>query len=262
MYGFIYRTTNLINGKMYIGQRTYDKFGKWKTYLGSGTLLRRAINKYGENNFKREILEICETRQDLNNAEKKWIAKYDATQNDMYYNISSGGDGGNTIAGYTEEQLQAYKEKKSILHKKCSVKGVNSPMAQFTENQIYSIIGMLIKGKHDCEIAEWFNVRSSTIYDIRHHKTWNSITGNIKFPILSKINRGTSKKCVCQYDENGNLINRYISGVEAEKMTGVPRKLISAVCHGNKRIAYGYIWRLDGDPFDKYKTVKKGKRNE
>ena len=47
MYGFIYITTNHINGKKYIGQRKYDKQGKWKEYLGSGVVLSKAIKKYG-----------------------------------------------------------------------------------------------------------------------------------------------------------------------------------------------------------------------
>ena len=36
MYGFIYITTNHVNGRQYIGQKKYDKSGKWKKYLGSG----------------------------------------------------------------------------------------------------------------------------------------------------------------------------------------------------------------------------------
>ena len=56
-YGFIYITTNNINGKKYIGQKKYDKEGKWKTYLGSGIILNRAIKKYGAENFSKEIIE-------------------------------------------------------------------------------------------------------------------------------------------------------------------------------------------------------------
>ena len=62
MYGFVYITTNHINGKQYIGQKKYDKSGKWKKYLGSGIVLKRDIEKYGESNFSKEIIEECETK--------------------------------------------------------------------------------------------------------------------------------------------------------------------------------------------------------
>lgn len=57
MYGFIYITTNHINGKQYIGQRKYDKKEKWKNYLGSGIILTRAIEKYGKENFSKKSLK-------------------------------------------------------------------------------------------------------------------------------------------------------------------------------------------------------------
>lgn len=63
MYGFIYITTNHINGKKYIGQKNYDKNGRWKEYLGSGIILKQAIQKYGVDNFSKEIIEECETKR-------------------------------------------------------------------------------------------------------------------------------------------------------------------------------------------------------
>jgi len=57
----IYKTTNLINGKIYVGQHKTDI--KEDGYLGSGKLLRLAILKYGINNFIREILATCDTRK-------------------------------------------------------------------------------------------------------------------------------------------------------------------------------------------------------
>ena len=54
MIGYIYKTTNLINKKIYIGQHTADKFDT--NYLGSGLLITKAINEYGKANFKVELL--------------------------------------------------------------------------------------------------------------------------------------------------------------------------------------------------------------
>ena len=119
MYGFIYITTNHINGKRYIGQKKYDKQGYWKEYLGSGIILAKAIEKYGRDNFSKEIIEECESKEKLNDREKYWISHYDAVNSDNFYNLALGGDGGNTLVGYTSEQLR---EHSKILSK--SLKGV------------------------------------------------------------------------------------------------------------------------------------------
>lgn len=60
MYGYIYKTTNLINGKIYIGQMHITIFLGNK-YLGSGKILKQAINKDGYNNFVVDLLEEVET---------------------------------------------------------------------------------------------------------------------------------------------------------------------------------------------------------
>ena len=93
-YGYIYKTTNLVNGKIYVGQKTSSTFLGNK-YLGSGSLLLRAINKYGFENFKVELLEWCIDKETLNNKEKYYILKYNSTDITIGYNISNGGQGGN-----------------------------------------------------------------------------------------------------------------------------------------------------------------------
>ena len=91
MYGYIYITTNLINNKKYIGKHkcSYHDLN----YFGSGKIIKEAINKYGKNNFKNEIIEWCDSLDKLNEREKYWIAYYNAKNDDLYYNISPGGDG-------------------------------------------------------------------------------------------------------------------------------------------------------------------------
>lgn len=85
---FIYLTTNLINGKQYIGQHYgYEN----DNYLGSGVKLSRAIIKYGKENFHRVILCYCKDQQEANQKEIEIIAKYNAVDSDEFYNLAEGG---------------------------------------------------------------------------------------------------------------------------------------------------------------------------
>lgn len=86
----IYKTTNLLNGKFYIGKDEKNN----PEYLGSGKILKLAINKNGKENFNKEILESCETREELNEREIYWINTLSATT--FGYNIADGGTGGRT----------------------------------------------------------------------------------------------------------------------------------------------------------------------
>lgn len=90
MYGYIYKTVNLINGKIYIGQKRSNVFLHNK-YLGSGVILKKAISKYGVENFKVELLEECETFDSLNEREIYWIDFYNSRSREIGYNVAKGG---------------------------------------------------------------------------------------------------------------------------------------------------------------------------
>ena len=109
MYGYIYITTNIINNKKYIGKHKSLEFDE--NYKGSGIRLNQAINKYGINNFTTIILEQCFSEEELNEKEIYWINYYDAVNDRNYYNIAEGGQGGNTYAGRTEEEMAITKMK-------------------------------------------------------------------------------------------------------------------------------------------------------
>ena len=85
---YIYMTTNLINGKKYIGQH---KGRPNDSYLGSGTTITKAIKKYGKENFQKEILCFCATREEADQKEKEFISLYDAVNNKNFYNNAEGG---------------------------------------------------------------------------------------------------------------------------------------------------------------------------
>lgn len=66
-YGFVYITTNLINGTCYLGQKKFDQ--QWKEYIGSGIAFKNAVKKYGKENFTKNIIYICYSAEELNQVE-------------------------------------------------------------------------------------------------------------------------------------------------------------------------------------------------
>lgn len=89
MYGYIYLTTNLINNMIYIGQHKSTRFSK--SYKGSGVLIKRALKEHGRENFKVELLEWCNSFEELNEREKYWEQYYGLPNFDIGYNITKGG---------------------------------------------------------------------------------------------------------------------------------------------------------------------------
>ena len=83
----IYKVTNLINGKYYIGKHQTKNLDDG--YMGSGKLIRRAISKYGLENFKKEILFVFETEAEMNAKEAELVVVCDES-----YNLCDGGKGG------------------------------------------------------------------------------------------------------------------------------------------------------------------------
>ena len=95
MYGYIYVTTNLVNGKQYVGQKRSATFLAEK-YLGSGVVLLKAVRKYGAATFEVELLETAESQAELDELEVKYISEY-RKQGASLYNIANGGY---TTGGY------------------------------------------------------------------------------------------------------------------------------------------------------------------
>ena len=86
----IYKVTNLINNKYYIGMHrtTNPNDG----YLGSGIAIKKAIKKYGKENFSKEVLFVFETEKEMQDKEKE-IVNEDVVNDPMSYNMTQGGKG-------------------------------------------------------------------------------------------------------------------------------------------------------------------------
>jgi len=130
MYYIIYETINLINGKSYIGYHSTENLDD--DYLGSGTALKLAITKYGNDNFAKNILFVFPTKEEALNKERE-IVNEEFISKDDNYNLKYGGEGGwehtwdsqkrkkQTLIAIKEGRLAGWKmskEKRSELGKK------------------------------------------------------------------------------------------------------------------------------------------------
>jgi group I intron endonuclease len=103
VHHLIYKTTNLINEKFYIGMHSTDNLNDG--YVGSGKRLWYSINKHGKENFKLEILELLPDRISLKEREKE-IVNSDLIKEEKCMNLRIGGEG-----GFSTEQQKINNEK-------------------------------------------------------------------------------------------------------------------------------------------------------
>lgn len=114
----IYKITNKINGKIYIGQTTRTLKERWSDYIKEYKYIKedsknlrliiKAFRKYGIDNFEITVLEdSIETLEELNNKERDYILKYNCTDKTIGYNIEFGGNG---FGKHTEEQKRKISE--------------------------------------------------------------------------------------------------------------------------------------------------------
>ena len=102
--GTIYLTTNLINGKIYVGQTTTNR----ESYIGSGRFIKKAIRKYGKRNFLKVILlSDIESLEELNLWETFYINLFGSRNSKIGYNFKSGGS--RSKFNHTSETIEKIK---------------------------------------------------------------------------------------------------------------------------------------------------------
>ena len=111
---YIYKITNLINGKFYIGQRKCpkNKTPETDSYFGSGKRLKKAIQKYGIENFKKEIIsKDIHYKETIDILERSFVINAKCINIEIIYNICDGGEGG-SVKGriFTEETRKKMSE--------------------------------------------------------------------------------------------------------------------------------------------------------
>jgi hypothetical protein len=168
LYHFIYKTTNLLSGRYYIGMHSTDNLEDG--YLGSGYLISRAIKKHGKENFSRVILEFCSSREELKKRESEIVTLSEIAKKECM-NLQVGGGGGfsseehrkkffetvNYEASHKiikwlrendEDWYKEYCKKISDSHKRINFNHANFKNKKHT-NETKSNLSNSMKGKYD-----------------------------------------------------------------------------------------------------------------
>ena len=225
-YSGIYKIENLVNGKIYIGQskQIRQRWTEHKKELRHNRhrneYLQRAWNKYGEDNFKHEILELC-SEEELDEKECYYINLYKTFDNDNGYNLTSGG-------GRRKEYSKSTREKLKI-----NGTGSNNPNSKkvicLETNKIYESMN---QAGEDCGIDYTNIYRCCTLQRYTtvglhwmYLEDYNNSSDNYIKDLLSKKDPGRETEVIYL-----NTMEKFDSIKEASAVTGVNYNSISLCC--------------------------------
>ena len=274
-YGFIYITTNLVNGKRYLCQK---RFGEgpwiWKDYIGSGNLFRKAVEKYGAENFSRNIILTCNSAEELNKAEYELSIFFDVVNSDDWYNLVFGGGasyGWHPSEETREKISEAAKERlsdptKHPCYGKPGLSGERNPqfgispkerMDEETYNQWYEKhkyywTNPITKGKHiwaDKPNPNLGKKMSESQKEILSKKAKERFLNPENHPMYGKHHTEESKKKMSEFRSSPTwwkcklvyceeLDEIFYSGAQAHKKYGFDSSGVIKCCRG-KRKFYG-----------------------
>lgn len=111
----IYKVTNTVNGKVYIGQTRNDHQVRWNehryaAHYGTSNYFYNAIRLYGDESFIIELIDLAENQESLDELEKYWISFYKSTDEEFGYNCTEGGANGARTPEAIQRMSEAHKK--------------------------------------------------------------------------------------------------------------------------------------------------------
>lgn len=203
----IYKITNLLNDKIYIGKDKHNN----PNYLGSGRLIKQAIKKYGKQNFKKEVLEYCNTENELCERELFWIKELNSIYTSGGYNLTIGGEGGDTFT-YKPDHLKRITKKRLS---KQSIKSNNKNIELHRKNSLDNWQNDIYRKK---VINGLYNYWSNELNRSRHSKKMKRVCNSEKIKLIRSNNsRGKLNSKWRGYADLYDLNNQFVIRYETFK---------------------------------------------
>ena len=224
-----YVTTNLKNNKKYIGMHRTDDVDDG--YLGSGRLIIRAIKKYGKENFIREVLCFCKSKEEAFKNEAMFIKEYKTLSSEGGYNISL--TGGTECKGkHSEESKKKMSEARSGIIPSDETRLKWSESRRGEGNSMYGRSGELSPNY------------GKTFSEEHRRKISEAATGRVHTEEtrekLSKFNT----KPVSQYTKDNVFLKGWESITIAAGGSNSKRVAIGACVNGRSKTSGGFIWKF------------------
>lgn len=262
----VYKHTNLINGKVYVGITARDTTLRWKNGKGysNNKHFQNAILKYGWDNFTHEILFTGLTKEEACQKEIELIAHYRSDEFEHGYNRSSGGEAHSGCKHTVEARKrmsEAHRGKKAkpetISKMRERMKGVNHPFYGKHLSKEHKLkISESGKGKHHHVTSEEQKRKISEsrkglkfTEEHRRHLSESSKRRKAAPETIEKMRermkgaKNHKAKKVLQYSLEDELIKEWDCISDAERETGANRHCIKRCCEGTQRKAGGYKWK-------------------
>jgi len=255
---YVYKLTNIIDGKSYIGQttRTVEErvLEHFKYHLKPDRGCRKlsfAIKKYGVENFKIETIDTADSLEDLNNKEIYWIEYYNSMKNG--YNLSSGGNGrGSFISDETRKLLsKAGKGRKHSADQKRKIREAHLiPVYQYTKDGFFikehssSADAFLITNINNSDIGKCCKGKKKSAggYQWKFFKNKKIDAVLPRKKSIPKNKPITNNKRVAKINSDRIILEIYNSIIEAAAKNKCDNSDIVKVCKGKMKSVKGLLF--------------------